>query len=220
MNLFELFLGGKANGTAPCQELPTISPLCGEVQAHFPLCLWLLSNRVAQLTLSFVFCLSARRFLNSFPLPTEHRADFIKIINSGGISSSHTFCPSCIFWFELKLRMTVWGYRYQTGEIEQHKSKEFAGKCKPHSGKKKKKIEIPEKKWFHQSCFPADSSTAALFSEIATSRCWQRTKAIVSCPHQQSILAPGTLSWPGSSEFQPWQGCYLPVLTCQATAWL
>lgn len=69
VNLFKLFLGGKANGTAPCQELPTISPLCGEVQAHFPLGLWLLSSRVVQLTLSFVFCLSARRFLTAFLCP-------------------------------------------------------------------------------------------------------------------------------------------------------
>lgn len=69
VNLFKLFLRGKANGTAPCQELPTISPLCGEVQAHFPLGLWLLSSRVAQLTLSFVFCLSARRFLTAFLCP-------------------------------------------------------------------------------------------------------------------------------------------------------
>lgn len=53
MNLFKLFLGGKANGATPCEELPIISPLSGEVQVHFTLGLWLLSNRFAQLTLIY-----------------------------------------------------------------------------------------------------------------------------------------------------------------------
>lgn len=82
VKLFKLFLGRKANGfpflvrrrangATPCDELPILSPLRGEVQAHFSLSLWFLSNRFAWLT--FVYFLSQCSWVpHSFPLPTEH----------------------------------------------------------------------------------------------------------------------------------------------------
>lgn len=130
----------------------------------------------------------------SVPADSPQRWSFFCLLPS--------FCPRVIFWHQLRLRITVWGHRYQTieGYVTQAQGISVL-LVNPNLIQEKKNGSLRKRVFI---CLISLLTAPHLpFSQRLPllPDAGREQKLLYLTPHRQSVLALGNLSWSGSSEF-------------------